>query len=322
MARDNQANALDRSLTTGPKDDLVHNEEVEDFFTRMKYDLRRPKPASEDVEAAREAIERLTIQADADGHDSAGGDVEAKSACPACGNENPPSHKFCGTCGIPMQQDDSGTAGPMSVRPETAIESAIATTPAGQHHYHHHYHHYLSGDQSPSLQSGATPPAKDPLRARAVLGGPPSNRADAAVRKLAQDWSVACNTKHLDDLVELYATDAIVLRPNVPAIRGTAAIREFLFTAMDAGLGEVELEALRVDVFGDVAYEAGRSKMVVPVAMSKRREERGKYVIISTRTAGEWKIVCDMWSSDLSLQSVAETNPARGVIPLPLRNQK
>ena len=80
---------------------------------------------------------------------------------------------------------------------------------------------------------------------------------------------------------------------------------------LDAGLGEVELESLRVELVGDVAYEAGRCKMLVPVAMGKRREERGKYLIVLTRHAGEWKIVSDCWSSDLSLPAVPETGASR-----------
>src|SRR5208282_1157012 len=93
------------------------------------------------------------------------------------------------------------------------------------------------------------------------------SRGEAAVRKLTQDWAQACNSKQLDDLVELYGADAIVLRPNVPPVRGTAAIREFFFGLLDAGLGEVDLEPLRVEVFGDIAYEAGRCKMLVPFTM-------------------------------------------------------
>jgi len=57
--------------------------------------------------------------------------------------------------------------------------------------------------------------------------------------------------------------------------------------------GEVELEPLRVEVFGDLAYEAGRCKMLVPVAVNKRREERGKYLVIFARQAGDWKAIAD-----------------------------
>jgi uncharacterized protein (TIGR02246 family) len=152
------------------------------------------------------------------------------------------------------------------------------------------------------------------------------SRAEAAVRKLTQDWIQACNTRQLDDLVELYVADALVLRSNVPAVRGTAAIREFFFGVLDAGLGEVELEPLRVELFGDIAYEAGRCQMLVPVAMGKRREERGKYLVIVNRQGGgEWKIVADCWSSDLSLGISAEpaAKPSRpsteGPPPRPVR---
>jgi ketosteroid isomerase-like protein len=138
------------------------------------------------------------------------------------------------------------------------------------------------------------------------------SRAEAAVRQLTQDLALACNTKQLDDLVDLYGPDALVLRPNFPAVRGSAAIREFFFAALDAGLGEVEMEPLRVELFGEVAYEAGRCKMLVPVAMGKRREERGKYLIISTRqSGGEWKALADCWSSDLSLGVATDANSAK-----------
>ena len=99
----------------------------------------------------------------------------------------------------------------------------------------------------------------------------------------------------------------MVQRPNVPVVRGTAAIREFFFGLLESGMSEVELEPQRTELFGDFGYEAGRCKSLVPVAMGKRREERGKYLVLLSRQAnGEWKIVADSWSSDLSLSGSAE----------------
>ena len=89
-------------------------------------------------------------------------------------------------------------------------------------------------------------------------------------------------------------------------MRGTAAIREFFFTVLEAGLSEAELEPLRVELMGDVAFEAGRCKTLVPVAMGKRREERGKYLTVCVRLNGEWEIIADCWSSDLSLHVGSE----------------
>ena len=160
----------------------------------------------------------------------------------------------------------------------------------------------------------SVPVARD-ARARNPAGASLS-RAESAVRKLTQDWALACNTKQLEDLVDLYGADAVVLRPNVPLVRGMAAIREFFFGLLDAGLGEVEMEPLRVEIFGDIAYEAGRCKMLVP-SMGKRREDRGKYLLTLARQAGEWKILADCWSSDLSLGSNVDSSPAKSALPSP-----
>ena len=143
---------------------------------------------------------------------------------------------------------------------------------------------------------------------RSPLCGASLSRAETALRKVTQDWALACNIKQLDDLVDLYLPDATVLRPNVPAVRGTAAIREFFFGLLDAGMSEVEMDPLRVELFGDFGYEAGRCKSLVPSAAGKRREERGKYLVMLNRQAnGEWKILADSWSSDLSLGAATES---------------
>ncbi len=217
----------------------------------------------------------------------------AGNFCQSCGAGNNAVNNFCVACGTALREVTGPSASPNGA--------------PGRHHYHHHYHHHeFAGNPAvaPFIASGAGVPA--PMRdmgrsPRPPAGGQPLSRAEVAVRKISQDWALACNTKHLDDLVSLYSPDAIVMRPNVPAIRGTAAIREFFFSVLDAGLGEVELESQRVEVIGDVGYEAGRCKMLVPSSMGKRREERGKFLIISHKQDGEWKAVADCWSTDLSL---------------------
>ena len=139
------------------------------------------------------------------------------------------------------------------------------------------------------------------------------SRAEAAVRRVTQEWVLACNTKHLDDVLELYISDAIVMRSNCPPLRGAAALREFFFGALDSGLGEAEMEAIRVEIVGDLAYEAGRFKALVPSAAGKRREERGKYLWVCQRQAGgEWKVAADCWSSDLTLTNLESDVPLGG----------
>jgi ketosteroid isomerase-like protein len=66
------------------------------------------------------------------------------------------------------------------------------------------------------------------------------------------------------------------------------------------------MEPIRIEVVGDIAYQAGRCQMLVPVNMNRRREERGKYLIVLAKHEGDWKILSDCWSTDLSVGVVAE----------------
>jgi ketosteroid isomerase-like protein len=307
-----------------PDGELENDRAVEEFFNRLKQDMRRPKPGQDSVAAVLQAIQRLALEADVE--QSAEETAHAGPTCQSCGSPNRQGNRFCANCGVPLPAA-SGEAAPQAQAAQSPGQPTVP--PAGPHHYHHHYHHhyFAPGEGLPAGGGESRPPtiaaARDAGRLRAPLTGPSLSRTEAAARKLTQDWALACNTKQLNDLVELYAADALVLRPNVPLVRGTAAIREFFFALLDAGMGEVELETLRAEVLGDTAYDAGRCKSLVPVALNKRREERGKYLLLLNRApGGDWKIVADTWSSDLNLTSEtsASATPApSSTLPKPPR---
>jgi len=299
--------------------------EIDEIYRRLEPELRRTKPNPEAIAAALEAAQRLADQTDSE---QSAEDVTSKfmgdlSAviCPSCGHGNRSGHKFCAMCGIPVETQPQAAAtfetGPRRPFPDAFLEAGAGMTPPANrtgletHHYHHHYHYFPAGYEGGSMRSGSGDAAREEkVRPNAALRGD-MNRAEAGVRRVTQEWAVACNTKHLDDLLELYVADALVLRSNYPPVRGAAAVREFFFGAMEAGLGEVELEPLRVEVVGDLAYEAGRCKALVPGAAGKRREERGKYLWVCARQSnGEWKLTADCWSSDLSLSIMESDVPA------------
>ena len=272
---------------------LRDNPEIDEFFHRLPSNLRWPKPSADAVAAAVEAIQRLAGGAEQELRTAATREF-APGTCMGCGQPLAERTRFCGHCGMP-------------------ITDATQPAAAGQHHYHHHYHHFI-----PAPGASGHGPAEPELslpRGRAAAAGTGSaagSRAEHAVRQLVQDWAQACNTKHLDDVLELYAPDATLVRANVAPVRSLPAIREFLFALLEAGLGDVEMESLRTEVFGEIAFDMGRSKMLVPVAMGKRREERGKYLVVMARQpAGNWKIIADCWSTDLSVSGPAAVEPAR-----------
>jgi ketosteroid isomerase-like protein len=289
-------------------DQPVEGKEIEQFFQRLPGSFHWPKPNAEAVAAAVEAIQRMA-GGSAVAHDlaTAGAPVEPGFACSACGGLLPADARFCISCGTPQEPaaGDLTAADPAAQRPSRA---------GAQHHFHHHYHHIVpssavsvsghataSGATSAESDSGA-PRGRAPGSAGA--GKSPGGRAEAGARQVVQDWAQACNTRHIDDLLELYSADATLIRSSVPPVRSLPAIREFLISLLEAGLGDVEMESLRVEVMGDIALDLGRCKMLVPVAMGKRREERGKYLIVLVRQpAGTWKILADCWSADLAVSA-------------------
>jgi uncharacterized protein (TIGR02246 family) len=220
-------------------------------------------------------------------------------------------------CGIPNQ----------AVAGDATVQSRSG---GAQHHFHHHYHHLVpSHVPSHRTASGATSAESEPAaprgRAPDSAGTSSGGRAEASARQVVQDWAQACNTRHIDDLLELYAADATLIRSSVPPVRSLPAIREFLVSLLEAGLGDVEMESLRVEMLGDIALDLGRCKLLVPVAMGKRREERGKYLIVLARQpAGAWKILADCWSADLPVGTPAPESAARkGSEPItPLRKPR
>jgi uncharacterized protein (TIGR02246 family) len=321
---------------------------AEELFKHLQSEAGEPPASPEAIMIALRALKQPSAAADSQMALQAMS-VERKrmhtpGACDICGHQNRPGNQFCGMCGLPLPEHQEVLSSPVSddkalARQELPDTSAVTLaspppnqTANGHHFYHHHYHHHyfpagFEGSSSiPAGPRASTGDAtRDPSRTRVSGAGAVLNRTEAAVRKVLQDWALACNTRHLDDLVSIYATDALLLRPNQPAVRGTAAIREFFVAALDAGFCEAELDPMRLEVFGDIAYEAGRCKALVPVAVSKRREERGKYLTLCARQSnGEWKIVADCWSSDLALAVGPEPDamrapstvvPAKAVFP-------
>jgi ketosteroid isomerase-like protein len=294
------------------KGEPVEGKEIEEFFQRLPGNFRRPKPNAESVAAAVEAIHRMS--GNSAEHDLAVGETEPSGGpCSGCGGSLPAGARFCLWCGVPSQSVGEAAAAPRSG--------------AAQHHIHHHYHHHLvpgAGAASGGV-SAASEPAAPRGRAPGSAGASTGGRAEAGARQVVQDWAQACNTRHIDDLLELYAADATLIRTSVPPVRSLPAIREFLISLLEAGLGDVEMESLRVEVLGEIALDLGRCKMLVPVAMGKRREERGKYLVVLVRQpAGTWKILADCWSADLAVSTppLPESAPRKAGEQIPSRKPR
>jgi len=228
---------------------------MREIYRKLEPELRSSRPNPEAIAAALEAVQRLAAENDAEeasvdvaraltnvAFPSEGlAPVATSGPCRACGYNNRDVSKFCGMCGAPMGESDQSEAGfspeerqpgpALALPPNPFLNDALSNAggnraPGGEtHHYHHHYHHhYFPAGYDAGIPRGAAdatradPAREDRMRPSAALRGDMS-RAEAAVRRVTQEWVLACNTKHLDDLLDLYTADAMVLRSNYPPIR-------------------------------------------------------------------------------------------------------
>ena len=323
MDRQRQKNSPANQLRSQDSEDAMpsigpHNPALGEIYQRLYPEMRRPKPNQEAIAAALQAMQRLTMESDSE---AAAEDapvelylqlltklatsvditiVKATSsaACAAFPLEPAPSQSSEPTSPV-TRRYRARLRRRMPQTPRATTEAADEVhpqpgAPAGTHHYHHHYHHHYfqggaSADSAPRSNASESAREADRMRVAAAAKGEPMSRGEAAVRRLTQEWVLACNTRQLDELMELYAPDALVLRSNLPPIRGAVAVREFFFASLEAGLGEVALDPMRVEVLGDLAHEVGRYSALVP-GNGRQTPRRARQVSLGLRQAGERRL--------------------------------
>jgi len=126
-----------------------------------------------------------------------------------------------------------------------------------------------------------------------------SAQDEAAVRAVDVEWARAATAGDGDALTALYASDATLLPPNEPVVKGEA-VKKYNDDMTNSFSGPTELTTTVVEGRGDLAYAVGiyRASLTPKKAGAKPLPtEEGKYVeVLKKQADGSWKIVYDMWS--------------------------
>lgn len=127
----------------------------------------------------------------------------------------------------------------------------------------------------------------------------PTPADDAAVRAVNPAWFKAHAAGDADGVAALYAEDAVLSIPGVPAVRGRAAIKEALVkdiaSMREAGLTNKAGDAPEFGVASDMAWESSTFFVLGP---SGATVDTGKYVTVYAKKDGKWLIVRDIWNTD------------------------
>ena len=122
-----------------------------------------------------------------------------------------------------------------------------------------------------------------------------SNDADAYIRSAEPRFITAFNAGNADAVAAFYADDAVLLVPNAPIARGTAAIRDAFHGAFGAAHPTLNFAPDRIVQSGDIAYEYGHYAMGMGST-----NDHGNYITVWRRQPnGDWKIVEDSVNSSL-----------------------
>jgi uncharacterized protein (TIGR02246 family) len=136
-------------------------------------------------------------------------------------------------------------------------------------------------------------------------------KIEQALRDLDAQWSAAAGAKDLDKTVSYYADDAIVMPPNAPPATTKEAIRSAWNEMLTSPGAAISWKATKVEVAKsrDLAYVSGTYEDTMNDASGKPVKGRGKYVaIFKKQTDGTWKVIVDIWNSDLPASASTEKN--------------
>ena len=260
---------------------------IDDLFSKINHDFRWPKPSEEAVATALHAIQRLAADVGLEGEGSSGA-MKTGGGCPNCGAANAATNRFCGSCGSRLDPRDK--------QERHAPDQHI-------YHHHSHYHYFESGRTNSRI-------TVDELAADSAASiHDPDPISD--VSKLPGQWTAHWKAGRLDEIMELYSSEAIVLHPNSTAARGRAAIRQLLQELIESGPREIELTGSDTGLLGKIACLTTNCKMIVPLLTGGSREETGKHLLVARLEAGKWRILAHAWSFDTAGQQ-----PSTKVTPI------
>ncbi|MDP9360013.1 MAG: SgcJ/EcaC family oxidoreductase [Acidobacteriota bacterium] len=127
--------------------------------------------------------------------------------------------------------------------------------------------------------------------------------AENAIRRMNSDLSANARAGNAQAVVDnFYAPDAIVMAPNVPALRGRDAVRGFWTQFLASGAVDVALTPNNVmQSCSDMAVENGRYDLTITPKGGQAIHDTGKYIVVWKKAGGRWWAVNDIFNSDVPL---------------------
>ncbi|MCH6548145.1 MAG: DUF4440 domain-containing protein, partial [Gemmatimonadetes bacterium] len=115
-----------------------------------------------------------------------------------------------------------------------------------------------------------------------------------------REWVAAVAVGDTLAIANLYAEDGYFMPPNGPRVDGRGAIRSAwagMFQMPNLSLTFTPTDIVIADA-GDMAYDIGTYNLGLD-GPDGRIEDNGKYLVVWQKVNGEWKIMADIFNSDI-----------------------
>jgi uncharacterized protein (TIGR02246 family) len=121
---------------------------------------------------------------------------------------------------------------------------------------------------------------------------------DKDLAKVGERWAKLWSEKQLDQLIELYAADAVFLTGQGARVTGRETIRALFKTALDSNNATLKVRSIVTEHSGNLAYDSGDyTETLTPISGGATREGKGQYVIVFKRQPnGKWLIIEHVWT--------------------------
>jgi uncharacterized protein (TIGR02246 family) len=132
-----------------------------------------------------------------------------------------------------------------------------------------------------------------------VEASAPHADAPAAIGRTRLAFEAALSSRDAAAAAKVYTHDATLVAPAADVMRGRPAIERFWRTGVEAGIEQVELAVLELQLRGDVAFEVGRYALHLAPESGGSIVDRGRYLVVHRIEAdGRWRRAAEMFSPD------------------------
>jgi uncharacterized protein (TIGR02246 family) len=124
---------------------------------------------------------------------------------------------------------------------------------------------------------------------------------EKAIREAVKSMEAGIVAGDAERAAAMYASDAMLMPPNEPAVKGADAIRKWWGGMLGVGKAKLAINIEKLTVSGDLAVDVGTWDLsLVPTGATTAVNDHGKYIVVWRKRDGKWQAVNDIFNSDVA----------------------